>query len=483
MSKKSVVSLVAAAVLSLSISATANDLPDLGASALTVLSIEKEKRLGDVLFNEMRGHAGVLKDPLTQEYLNTLGNRLVAHANDVKFPFTFFAIHSNDINAFAFYGGHIGIHTGLIAEADTESQLASVIGHEIAHVTQRHLARRQQAAAQQTPLTLAGIVGSILLTAINPQAALAGVMATSAGASQSSINFTRQNEQEADNVGMNILADAGYDPYAAGEFFAKLQAEFRYKTKPPQFLVTHPLPESRVTDARLRAHQFERRFYSDSLDFLLLKHRILARYTYDPDIVVEYYEDLVTKLKGNKLFAAQYGLALAYVDNEFFDKAEKLLDQLSQQAPNNLFILDTFSDLYTAKKDFKTALDKLGHAYQLRPNNSVVTLNFANVAIASGNYEKAIKLLEYFLLTKPDDLIAHELLRQAYNKTKNMAKYHATGAEYFALVSNYTKAIQSADLALSTLNPENTSEISRLEALKIQFRQRMKYMQKIKGKM
>ena len=134
MSKKSVVSLVAAAVLSLSISATANDLPDLGASALTVLSIEKEKRLGDVLFNEMRGHAGVLKDPLTQEYLNTLGNRLVAHANDVKFPFTFFAIHSNDINAFAFYGGHIGIHTGLIAEADTESQFASVIGHEIAHV-------------------------------------------------------------------------------------------------------------------------------------------------------------------------------------------------------------------------------------------------------------------------------------------------------------------------------------------------------------
>jgi len=458
-----------------------NDLPNLGASALTVLSIEKEKRLGEVIYSELRGQANVLYDPLVNEYINSLGNRLVAHSNDVKFPFTFFTVNSPDINAFAFYGGYIGIHSGLISAAENESQLASVLGHEIAHVTQRHLARRKEASAQQTPLTIAGIVGSLLLAAVNPQAMLATMMATTAGAQQFAINYTRGNEQEADNIGMNVLVAAGFDPYAAGEFFNKLQQQARFKAKMPAFLVTHPMPDSRVTDARLRAQQFTKRFFSDSLEFLLMKARIDARYSERKNAAVEIFEQKVKDSKGNRLFANQYGLALAYVDHEKYDKAERLLQQLEKAAPDNLYILDTFSDLYIATKQLESAERKLKKAYQLRPNNSVVTLNYANVLVANEKPEKAAQLLEYYLLAKPKDYLATQILANAYKTAKNMAKYYATSAEFYALRSDYRSAIRSADRALSVLTKEDKAEISRLEALKIQYRLRLNYIQELKG--
>ncbi|WP_299263050.1 M48 family metalloprotease [uncultured Psychrosphaera sp.] len=458
-----------------------NELPDLGASALTVLSIEKEKQLGEIIFNQLQGRASLLYDPLVNEYINSVGNKLVAHSKDVNFPFTFFVVNSPDINAFAFYGGYIGVHTGLIASAETESQLASVLGHEIAHVTQRHLARKKQESEQTSNMTLAGIVGSILLAAINPQAMMASLMVTTAGAQQAMINYTRSNEQEADNIGMNILATAGFDPYAAAEFFGKLQEQQRYQTKLAPFLVTHPLADSRVTDAKLRAQQYTKRFYADSIDFLLMRARVMARYIYDKDHVVEIFKDLVKKQQGNKQFAAQYGLALAYLDTGKLDLAEQQLTQLEELTSNNLYILDAQSDLYIAQNKPGKILDKLAYAYQLRPNNSVVTLNYANVLVKNNEQKKAIGILEYYLLSKPNDFLATQLLREAYKADENMARYHITSAELFALRSDYRNAIKSADIALTVLTEDQKSEVKRVEALKIKYRERDRYIKNIKG--
>ena len=458
-----------------------NNLPDLGASALTVLSIEKEKQLGEIIFNGLQGRASLLNDPLVVEYVNSLGNKLVAHSQDVKFPFTFFTINSPDINAFAFYGGYVGIHSGLIANADTESQLASVLAHEIAHVTQRHLARRKEASAQNSNLTLAGIVGSILLAVVSPQAMMASLMATTAGAQQAMINYTRGNEQEADNIGMNVLATAGFDPYAAAEFFGKLQEQQRYQTKLAPFLITHPLADSRVTDAKLRAQQYTKKFYADSLDFLLMRARILSRYIYDKDNVVELFKDLVEKQQGNRKFAAQYGLALAYLDTGNLPLATLQLEALEKLSPNNLYILDAQSDLYIAKEKPGQILEKLTYAYQLRPNNSVVTLNYANVLIKNSQPKKAIRILEYYLLSKPTDFLATQLLRDAYKMDDNMVRYHITTAELAALRSDYRSAIKSADLALTVITSDQIAEVKRIEALKIKYRERDKYIKNIKG--
>ena len=459
----------------------ANELPDLGASALTVLSIEKEKKLGEIIYNQLQGQTAVLHDPLIREYLNSLGNRLVAHSQDVKFPFTFFTINNSAINAFAFYGGYIGVHTGLVANAETESQLASVLAHEIAHITQRHLARRQEAASRRAPLTLAGVIGSILLAAVNPQLMMASMMATTASNQQSMINFTRGNEQEADKIGMNVLATAGFDPYAAAEFFAKLQEQQRYKNKQFPFLITHPLANNRVTDARLRAQQYEKRFYADSLDFLLINARIQARYQGGGKDLVPLLKDKVKQAKGNRKYAAKYALAIALLDTEQLDQAEKLLNELKALSPDSLYLLDTYSDLYIAQERPEKYLDELARSYQLRPNNSVVTLNYANVLLAAKQSEKAIQILEYYLLTKPDDYIATDLLRTAYKDSENTTRYHITTAELAALRADYVAAISAIERALMSMTEEDKAEVARLEALKIQYRTRQKYIRNIKG--
>lgn len=459
----------------------ANELPDLGASALTVLSIEKEKKLGEIIYNQLQGQTAVLHDPLIREYINSLGNRLVAHSQDVKFPFTFFTINNPEINAFAFYGGYIGVHTGLIANAETESQLASVLAHEIAHITQRHLARRKEAATRRSPLTLAGVIGSILLAAVNPQLMMASMMATTASSQQAMINFTRSNEQEADHIGMNVLATAGFDPYAAAEFFAKLQEKQRYMNKSFPFLITHPLANNRVTDARLRAQQYEKKFFADSLDFLLINARIQGRYHNDSKNLVPLLRDKVKQSKGNRQYAAKYALAIALLDSKQLKEAEKLLDELKTFSPDSLYLLDTYSDLYIAQERPEQYLEELKHAYQLRPNNSVVTLNYANVLMAAKKTEKAIQILEYYLLMKPYDYIAMNLLRSAYKDAENDTRYHITTAELAALRADYVNAISAIERALMSMTEEDRAEVARLEALKIKYRTRQKYIRNIKG--
>lgn len=484
MLKKAAVSLTllsASLTFSTALLAEDIDLPDLGASALSSLSIEKEKRLGDIIFAQLQGQASVLHDPLVAEYLNGLGNKLVVHAENVNFPFNFFAINSSDINAFAFYGGNVGVHVGLITNADTESQLASVLAHEIAHVTQRHLARRKENANKQSGLTLAGLIGSILLAAVNPQAMFATVMATQASSQQSMINYTRKNEQEADNIGINILANAGYDPYAAAEFFGKLQDLQRYKSKMFSFLLTHPMAASRVTDSQLRAQQFEKRFYPDSLDFLLMKARVNARYGDLPNEKIKHLQKQINNSKGNKLFAAKYALAIGYLDSEQYEPALEIIEELMTASKHNLYLLDVLADIHLGLETPHKVLPKLEKAYQLRPNNAVVTLNYANLLIAAKDFDKAVQILEYYILSHPTDYLANQLLQLAYKQSDNIVRYHITTAELAAIRADYRAAIKSVNLALNQISTSNITEINRLEALKVQYRKKLIYIENIKG--
>ena len=196
-----------------------NTLPDIGGNAFSTLTPEKEKQIGDVLMRQTRGSLPMVYDPLLDEYINALGNRLVARSNDVKFPFKFYWVNNKQINAFATLGGNIASHTGTLAVSESESEFASVIAHEVAHVTQRHIARFVEAQNQRSPLTIASLLGSIILATINPEAGMAAMAASQGAAQQSAINFTRSNEQEADRIGMTILAEAGFDPNAVPLFY------------------------------------------------------------------------------------------------------------------------------------------------------------------------------------------------------------------------------------------------------------------------
>ncbi|MEL0649060.1 M48 family metalloprotease [Pseudoalteromonas agarivorans] len=453
-------------------------LPDLGTSALQVLPLEKEQAIGEVMMMQIRGSSPVVNDPVLDEYLTTIGRKLVANANDVRFPFSFFWINNSEINAFAFYGGHVGVHTGLIAQADNESQFASVLGHEIAHVTQRHLARRIQQQQDNSAMTIAGMIAGILATVVAPDAGIAIISASQTQSAFSQLTHSRSAEQEADRIGMQTLNNAGFDARASSEFLTKLAAQIRYKYKPPAFLLTHPLPESRVSDVRLRAEQYPQRHISPSLEFNLAKSRVLARYDNKP----EQAEDLFRKLLRENNYsniALKYGLAISLLDQDKLDEAAPILDELLKNDPKNLFYIDTHTDLLIAQKKADEAVKFLADLNQYRPNNQVITLNYANAALEAEQYELAENILKSFLLEKPDHNLGKQLLADAYKKQDKLAAYHEANADVLSQYGAYIKAADEVQKALNFVEPTELVKQQRLKALLTQYRRLQKELARL----
>lgn len=441
-----------------------NDLPEIGVVASGAISLDKEIQIGDVLMRQLRGQAPIINDPLLQEYIQDLGNRLVAQADNVKFPFEFFLINSPSINAFAFFGGHVGIHTGLIFSAKNESELASVLAHEVSHVTQRHIARSMEARQKSSPLQIASALGGLLIAMANPEAGIAAMSAGSAASAQASINYTRQNEKEADSIGIRILAESGFDPNAAGTFFGTLVEKDRLKSKLTPFLQTHPMPESRVADARTRAAGYRVGNVPESLSFHLAKSRILARYYGSPEQNITYFKALQNNRRYQFKQAVDYGLALSYLANEQFSHAQALIDELLQTDPDNLFYLDTYTDIALETNQISQAIDTLSARAKHKPRNRVLTLNLANAMVKNKQYPEAIRLLKDYLLVEPNNLLAHQILADAYGESQQKLEMHQTNAEVYALAGAYPRAIDELHSAY------NYASIRELEKQRIRAR-------------
>ena len=442
-----IASSISSHVFAANIETNRNKLPEIGSAGVSVLSIEKERQIGGEMMRQIRASQPILNDPVLTEYINDLGNRMVRNAKDVNYSFEFFVIRNEELNAFAFFGGHIAIHSGLITTANTESELASVVAHEISHVTQRHLARRLESQNKSQPLTMAAMVSSVLLTLINPSVGMAALTTTMAASQQAGINYTRGNEQEADRVGIMLLANSGFNPQGAPDFFAIMAEKYRYKSKPPAMLLTHPLPESRIADARIRAQNFSPTPLAPSLQFELAKARITARYEGNAkDNIINFQQNLDKKRYGVEA-AAQYGLALSHYENKDYQTAITQLEALLRSDDKNLFYVDALADAYIAVKAFDKAITMLAELNLLMPNNQVVTLNYANVLNEAEQYGKAEILLQNFLVVSPKNFIAQDLLTEVYRKQDKMALMHATKAEVYALLGAYPKAIDELQTA------------------------------------
>lgn len=455
-----------------------SQLPDLGGNAFSTLTPEKEKIIGDVMMRQTRASLPMVNDPLLDEYLNNLGQRLVAKAEGVRFPFNFYWVQDKDINAFASLGGHIVSNTGTLAVADSESEFASVMSHEIVHVTQRHIARSVEARSQNAPLSMATLLGSLILATVNPEAGMAGMMASQGVAQQSAINFTRSNEQEADRIGIQLLATAGFDPYAMPEFFHKLSEKTRFSNTQLAFLYTHPLSGARISDSRVRAQQFTQKFVPDGADFLLVKARIWARYQLDNKGALSHFQKKLASPGGNTK-ANQYGLALALFDNKDYAQAEPILQKLRTEDENNLFYVDAMTDLYLATNRSNKALEMLEQQYLLRPNNQVITLNYANAAMEAKSYRLALHLLKSLLYYQNDNFLAYEMLTQAYKGLNDMARFYEARADLYYQLANYDKAIEDLNMALNQLDHNDKLENRRLEAKKKQLQTEYNRLKKL----
>ncbi len=432
-----------------------NQLPEIGVVASDTLTIEKEKIVGDVVMRQLRGQAPLVHDPVLTEYIQSLGNRLVIHADNTKFPFKFFIINNAAINAFAFYGGHIGIHTGLIARASTESELASVLAHEVAHVTQRHLARRAQSQARSAPLQIASMIGGLLLAMASAEAGMAAIQATNAAGAQANINFTRNNEEEADNIGLNILYRSGFDPMGAPAFFEKLLAQSRGRSNQLAFLQTHPLAGDRVAQTITKARAYGNVNVPKSLDFHLAKARIKGRYMSSPSRNIEYFTNQLNSRSDITKQANQYGLAISLFEAEEYQRSLTIMQGLIKLHPENLFFLDLMTDLHIKMNAPRTAISMLSPIFNLKPTNSVLALNLANAHIYAEQYEQAIEILRDILLVDKESFLAYQLLNDAYNRSQRKKEAHMAQAEIYALISAYPLAIDELQFAYNQTGSDN----------------------------
>lgn len=432
------------------IASASNSLPDIGTVGASALTIEKEKEYGWA-FRLMANQAlPIISDPVLNYYINDLGQNLVSHADSVRLPFYFFLIKDQEINAAAFLGGNVKIHTGLFLYAKNESELASVIAHEISHITQRHLARMLEQQSFSNPATLAALAGSVLLSLISPTAGMAALSGSLALNMQSAINYTRLHEYEADRIGIQTLYDAGYDPYGMANFFGRLADKYKYASLPPKMLLTHPLPETRLAEARLRASQLTVKHVENSLDYQLSKARITVRYNnISADAALNYYQNQLKNNKYQLKEAALYGEALAYFQKQNYPKAQQLTLALLKTNANNLFFIDLLTDtslaLNQADKIIKILLEK----HKKSPENAVYTLNLVNALQTNKQYKEAEKIIELFIRSHPQHVLAHLLAIDIYKVLKDHAKEHASKAQYLALQGRFREASQEMGSALA----------------------------------
>jgi len=446
-----------AAVTSLNVNAIENNknkLPDIGISGYSALSIDKELQMGKAMMRQLRGSQPLIQDPVIIEYINHLGNTLVKNAQGVNYSFNFFLVNNKELNAFAFFGGHVGIHSGLVTTADTESELASVLAHEISHVTQRHLARRFQSQHENQDLNLAAVLSSVLISLVNPALGIAALTTTMAVTQQVAINYTRGNEKEADRVGIALLANSNFNPQGAASFFSKMSVKYRYASKPPAMLLTHPLPESRITEARQRALNYPVRPLPPSLSFELTKSRLQARYEGDNKSNISYFKQQLHNKRYALKEAALYGLALSYFENKQTVEALDILKALIMNDKNNLFYVDALTDVYIANKQVTKALSMLKQLSLFMPNNQVVSLNYANALITAKKYDKAAQILQDFLSVSPGNYIAYDLLTTLHRSQKNLGLMHMNKAEVYALLGGYAKAIDELHTSYSFLDEQ-----------------------------
>ena len=441
-----------------------NTLPDIGTVGAGALSIEKEKEYGWAFRLMANQSLPIIHDPVLNHYINELGQDLVANADSVKLPFNFFLIEDLDINAAAFLGGNVKIHTGLFLYAKNESELASVLAHEIAHVTQRHLARMLEQQSFSNPATLAALTGSVLLSLVSPAAGVAALTTSMAINIQSQINYTRENEYEADRLGIQTLVNAGYDPYGMADFFSKLAEKYQYASSPPQMLLTHPLTEIRLAEARLRAGQLEVKHIKNSLDYQLSRARITVRFNkISADAAINLYQ---SQLKNNKYQikeAALYGLALAYFDKKDYQKAHEVTLELITKQPDNLFFIDLLTDTSLSLNKADAVIELLLQHYKKSPENAVYTINLVHALQVNKQYQQAEKILELFIRSHPDHILAHKLAIELYQIMKNRAKEHASKAQYLALQGRFREASQEMGTALAYT--ENKLDQARYSAM------------------
>ncbi len=441
-------------------------LPSLGDRISGTISLDQEYEMGQQFLSRIRRSTPAIPDALLNSYLETVTYKLAARSQLKDHRLSFVIIDSEQLNAFAAPGGIIGVNTGLFLNAQTEAEFASVMAHEIAHVSQRHFARSvDEAQAGRIP-QMGALLASVLIMATSDGShGAAAVTAAQGLAVDNQLRFSRSNEAEADRVGQDTMYRAGFDPDAMSSLFERLAAINRFGRRPPEFLLTHPVTESRISDARARAIRYPGKDYYTNLEYQIMRARVVAHYAENKaDIVDEYRLALEQSTNTFTRDANRYALAVAYYENEQYNLASQTLAPLLDKDPNRISYAVTQAEILTAQNEPGQSLNFLQRHLEINPDNHPLTMAAVDALVEARSYREAAQLMQRHTQQRPNDDQLWFRLAETQGQAGNISEVHKARAEYFRLVGDYINSRQQLQFALriETENGAAPAEAARL---------------------
>lgn len=423
------------------------DLPDLGNPADLAISPRQEEEISRQVAAELYYFNYVLEDVEVGEYLNTLGWRLAAFGTEKPPEFRFFMIADPRINAFALPGGYVGMNAGLILAASNESEVAGVMAHEQAHVTQRHAARGQDQGEVETIATWLAVLAAIIAGSANPNVVI-GALSLGQGINYNrQVSYTRANEYEADRVGIRTLAAAGFDPNGMASFFAKLEQQTRlYGNRLPEILLTHPVNTTRIAEASSRAAQYQKREVKNSVDFELMRARIRVLMSESPSEVGSYFRG---EIEGGKATPEnQYGLAMALAAQSLYEEAEQAIEPLVKQNIKSASVPILQARILIGRDRTGDGLALLKKTLDGLPRFPPVILAYAEALINAGEPAEARRVLLSHEQALGTRIETYRLLSAAAKAQGNIAEAQYQQGVYHYARGDVRSALQQLNAGL-----------------------------------
>lgn len=451
------------------VAAQPSGLPAIGVISSTDLSPAWEQRLGDSIIAQGRRDPSFVHDAEVNQYLNDMGHRLAQHAQGGAPPrIEVFGVRDSAFNAFAMPGGYIGINTGLIVQSDSESELAGVMAHEIAHVTQRHIARGLTQQQQSNTLAIASVAASLLAALAGGIDLAAGVAAFGqAAAIDRQLGFSRSAEREADRVGFQMLSQSGYDPRGLQNMFGKLMqaSQMNVSSTGSRYLSTHPLSIDRMTDMQNRTQLSvqEPILSSDAFWYMRAKSMAMQATTRQAITrVAERLQDEGQRLKGAQRSAAWWALAELAIEREQFEDAKRFLSYASQGMSPNAFLARQTGSLALAQGQLSQALSLAGQGLARWPNERSLVELKAQALGKLGRHAQAAQFLVPYTQKWPNKAPRlFEMMAQNLMAANQPISARTAMADYYVLTGAYPAAMaqlqQARDLS------ENFHEKSKLD--------------------
>ena len=441
------------ALFSAQISVAANnELPELGDSTSGFVSQSQEHLLGRIWLRQLRAQTTTINDPLVISFIEELIYRITPHSEVKDHRFEFVVIDQGELNAFAVPGGIIGINLGLFLHANDEDEITSVLAHELAHLSQRHFARQIENSERQAPIALASLLASILLIASNnADAGFAGIMGSQAASIQNRLAYSRDWEREADRSGMKTMINAGLDPHAMTSMFEQMLAANRYSQRPPEFLLTHPITDTRISDAANRAQQYPAKKRNRSFNFLILQQKAQIRYTLArQDLATVFHRALQSTTNNDEKDSYRFSLASIDYNNRQYSEALKQLNTLSESNHQQPAVLILRAELLEALNRSPEAISLLQTAYQLRPNSYPIAISLAKIMSSNGQASVATTDLQRWSERRGTDPIIWNQLAESANAAQDLLLAYRAKSEYFFLNGHKQKALRQLQFAIDS---------------------------------